>query len=34
MLVTDVKLDVQEAKSRLPSWINEERALSVALLKV
>ncbi|CAG0920502.1 unnamed protein product, partial [Notodromas monacha] len=33
MLVTDVKLDVAEAKATLPSWINEERALAVSLLK-
>ena len=34
MLYTDLKLDATEMKSNLPSWVSEERALAVTLLKV
>ncbi|GAB6032228.1 Cytoplasmic dynein 2 heavy chain 1 [Chamberlinius hualienensis] len=32
-LVTDIKTDIDEAKRNMPSWVNDERALSYSLLK-
>jgi hypothetical protein len=34
MIVSDVKHDAQKLSRELPSWIDQERAMAVAMFKV